>query len=359
MVNSQEATYTLHATTDSPITAIVQRIEKLEMGVRSRPSRGRFRPQRGFRPPLTCGHCAYINKQLGANLDVRHSSQSCQRKQLSINVLEMGELDDEYQFDDFDLSEGEVEYYQISSSQQHLHNISAENSPAKPNPAHETRPVFNSSPLDKQVNKVNTFSDNFSENNHHNTALDLLQNSAQNSASSEANLQDQLSANLCKLNQSTYSWGTVQKSRSPKLPISLNNVPAYALLDSGAELNVLDAELAHKAGIKIIPTLVTAKAANKQTLDLQGQSAEEINLSCTTGEGSKMLNLGFVLIVHGLGVSCIVGQPGIIDNNIIYLPKKKIIILAGEGSIHQVPWNKNAANHSIAHADVNITILPN
>ena len=166
-------------------------------------------------------------------------------------------------------------------------------------------------------------------------------------------------ANLCKLNQSTYSWGTVQKSRSPKLPISLNNVPAYALLDSGAELNVLDAELAHKAGIKIIPTLVTAKAANKQTLDVQGQSAEKVNLSCTTEEGSKMLNLGFVLIVHGLGVSCIIGQPGIIDNNIIYLPKKKIIILAGEGSIHQVPWEKNAANHSIAHADVNITILPN
>ena len=315
MIHSQQATPTLPATTDSPITAIVQRIEKLEMGARSRPPRGRFRPQRGFRPPSTCGHCAYINKQLGASLDVRHNSQSCQRKQLSINVLEMEEPDDGYQFDDNDISEGEVEYYQNSSSQQYLQNSSAENFPAKPT-SDDTRPVYNSSLLDKQVNLVNTFSDNFSENNCHNTVSNLLQSSAiyttRNSAPSEANLQDRLSANLFKLNQSTYSWGTVQKSRSPRLPISLNNVPAYALLDSGAELNVLDAQLAHKAEIKIIPTLVTAKAANKQTLDVQGQSAEEVKLSCTTEEGSKMLNLGFVLIVHGLGVSCIVGQPRII-----------------------------------------------
>ena len=71
-----------------------------------------------------------------------------------------------------------------------------------------------------------------------------------------------------------------------------------------------------------------------------------------------MIILGLVLIVQGLGVSCIVGQPGIETTNIIYLPKKKIIILAGGNSIHQVPWDSSSAKHCIARPATNTVLLP-
>ena len=69
-----------------------------------------------------------------------------------------------------------------------------------------------------------------------------------------------------------------------------------------------------------------------------------------------MIDLGFVLIVEGLGVACIIGQPGTVQNNIIYLPKKKLILLVGGDTIHQVPWKKGAATHSIARSDTNVMI---
>ena len=72
-----------------------------------------------------------------------------------------------------------------------------------------------------------------------------------------------------------------------------------------------------------------------------------------------MLSLGIVLIVQNLGVACIIGQPGIIRNNIVHLPKKKLILLAGGQNVHQVPVNQSNVQHSIARADVNLTLLPN
>ena len=69
----------------------------------------------------------------------------------------------------------------------------------------------------------------------------------------------------------------------------INNISAPALLDSGAELNVLDADFASKACINFIATSVVAKAANKQMLNVTGQSKSDVTLSCFTEEGSKML----------------------------------------------------------------------
>ena len=55
------------------LNAIIQRLERLESGTRGRVARrGRFTAPR----PLRCGHCVYINRQLGANLDTQHTQQN-------------------------------------------------------------------------------------------------------------------------------------------------------------------------------------------------------------------------------------------------------------------------------------------
>ena len=40
-----------------------------------------------------CGHCSLINKQLGANMDVRHSPNECSKKKLSVCLIESIEND--------------------------------------------------------------------------------------------------------------------------------------------------------------------------------------------------------------------------------------------------------------------------
>ena len=86
-INSVQAQQAQPATNIDPsIAAIVQRLDKLETGARQRSWRGRnnYKLNRNTRPSPTCGHCSYINRQLGASLDTRHSSQYCQKKQLSV-----------------------------------------------------------------------------------------------------------------------------------------------------------------------------------------------------------------------------------------------------------------------------------
>ena len=80
----------------------------MEAGARgARTRRGRYGGSRSFKPPTNCGHCVYINRQLGANLDVHHSSQNCPRKQLSVNILETLEQENNEPSEDEYYEEGE------------------------------------------------------------------------------------------------------------------------------------------------------------------------------------------------------------------------------------------------------------
>ena len=337
IISSVNIQQTRPATNEDPsIAAIIHRLEKLETGNRSRTWRGRNnnRTIRNSRPPLICGHCSYLNRQLGASLDVKHSSQQCQRKQLSINVLETMEQDSPEPYEELDLhEEGEKLYNSKQTSTLPSLQIFNTEEPFTTCAESDLKPIVLSNLLNDSDNVVSTISDNSYSNKEAQTncinpsckpirSLDLSQGTNSNCTTMEQSI---FSASLFKLSESTFAWNGVSKSKSPKLPVSLNNISAPALLDSGAELNVLDADFAMKAGIVFINTSVVARAANKQTLNVQGQSQTDVTLNCVTEEGSKMISLGIVLIVKGLGIACIIGQPGILSNNIIYLPKKNLL----------------------------------
>ena len=70
-----------------------------------------------------------------------------------------------------------------------------------------------------------------------------------------------------------------------------------------------------------------------------------------------MLNLGYVLIVQNLGVQCLIGEPGIESNNIICLPQKRMIILAGGDSTHHTPYLPNQ-DYVLARAISSTTLYP-
>ena len=85
----------VHAITqDSSVDTILRRLERLETNAKFQKSGRSFKNKNKTyfnRSREFCGHCNLINKQLGANLDVRHSAHSCQKKQLSVNVIDMME----------------------------------------------------------------------------------------------------------------------------------------------------------------------------------------------------------------------------------------------------------------------------
>ena len=169
---------------------------------------------------------------------------------------------------------------------------------------------------------------------------------------------DYLLASIRKLQSSGYSWQSIQKSKSPRIRGSLRGVSIAALVDTGAEINVLDEDFVKATSIGIIPSNEKAQAANKLPLTIKGQTDEEVYIKCPTMEGHKMINLGFMLIVQNLGVACLIGQPGIEANNIICLLKKKIIILAGSGSVQHTPFLSHDDGYNLARAHKACTIAP-
>ena len=150
----------------------------------------------------------------------------------------------------------------------------------------------------------------------------------------------------------------IQKSKSPRIRCFLKDLVVISLIDSGAEINVIDAITARNAGIEIIKTEEIAKAANHLPLDIIGQTAAPVTLKCPTEEGHQMLSLGILLVVNNLGVQCLIGEPGKQSNNIICLPKRKLVVFAGGNSIQQAPYFTEKQKYVLARATSNVKLLP-
>ena len=114
---------------------------------------------------------------------------------------------------------------------------------------------------------------------------------------------------------------------------SYGSTSFLALIDSGAEVNVLDKDFAISLNIEIIKSSATAQAANRVPLQVYGQTSNPINLKCEAENGTAMLHLGIVLVVVGLGANCLIGEPAKESNNIICLPKHKLILIANGSDV--------------------------
>ena len=130
------------------------------------------------------------------------------------------------------------------------------------------------------------------------------------------------------------------------------------MVDSGAEVNVIDREFAQTLKIETIASTTAAQAANKIPLDVFGQSKEPISVECLTETGSKMLYLGIVLIVNNLGVPCLLGEPAKLVNNIICLPRHKLILLASGPDVHYAKYDANEVKYTLARAPVHTILNP-
>ena len=128
----------------------------------------------------------------------------------------------------------------------------------------------------------------------------------------------------------------------------MNGRPFHALIDSGAEVNALDKDFAHALGIGIVKTFELATAANRLPLDVYGQTCEPVQIECVTDMKTIPLNLGIVLVIANLGVDCLLGEPAKIKNNIIYLPRQKIVVIAKGKDVEYVPYSQNSHGYLLS-----------
>ena len=109
--------------------------------------------------------------------------------------------------------------------------------------------------------------------------------------------------------------------------------------------------------IGIIKTSETALAANKLPLDVFGQTKAPVTVSCPSRNGVVKLQLGIMLVVCNLGTCCIIGEPGKHRNNLICLPKQKLVLVSHGNDAHQIPYVENN-KHSLVRTVAPLNLAP-
>ena len=71
-----------------------------------------------------------------------------------------------------------------------------------------------------------------------------------------------------------------------------------------------------------------------------------------------MVHLGYVLIIANLGACCILGEPAKQKNNIVCLPKQKIVLLTNGDEVQYAPYDTGTPKHSLVRAVNNQVLAP-
>ena len=98
-------------------------------------------------------------------------------------------------------------------------------------------------------------------------------------------------------------------------------------IDEGSELNCVDANFMHKNNLQIVPTNTGAKIAGRFSMQIEGQTGNDVLLDVLTQEGTARINLGICLVVKNLGVEILSGQPAKFNHQIITIPHSNKVVL--------------------------------
>jgi len=306
---------------------LIRRIEKLELS-RFQPARRGSRKvkknQRSYQRGAYCTHCAFINNQLGSSLNTDHSTNSCNKKNVSISLIDVANGSDTLNLADEDSScyeEGglictdphSISLLQNSDDPVGLgsQTVTADQHFISPRTTNIVPSIWPCTDTDSNMFSDYKIADQNFELNGSKTGKTSSRSQIQ---SGKENLYDEaLPTKFIAALESGPSvdlkWKELDKSKSPRISCLYANKTFQALIDSGAEVNELDKDFAMSLDIGMIKTKETALAANRLPLDVFGQTKAPVSFTCCARNGIVTLQLGIMLIVNGLGTSCIIGEP--------------------------------------------------
>ena len=315
---------------NTSIETIVRRIERLEQD-KSRGSNFQYRSKRNYpRKQDVCKHCQFINSQLHSNLDIRHSSKNCTKKKLAINIVEVhneseSDSDQTAYVDTGD--KNQIAHIFKTTFLQNEDQQQSTNFTVNPSIPNFIEHQFNPIHMKCDVSESNS-KDIFTQNSESENSSADDTGRLQNSVSLNENLS--FTVDIKKIQTSQFNWNSIHKAKSPKIECKLKQVTFKALIDTGAEINVLDKNFAVANKIGINKTTETAHGASKLPLDVFGQTTMPVSFQCLTNTGLKTVHLGIMLVVVNLGVDCLIGEPGKALNNLVCLPRQKLVVFANE-----------------------------
>ena len=155
----------------------------------------------------------------------------------------------------------------------------------------------------------------------------------------------------------------VRKEPSPVLRVAARGVRTDSLVDEGATVNLTSEVFASKAKLTFQKSDFTAQGADKNPLAIMGETVQPVSVMTSDTSQPVELQLGKILVVRGLGVDLILGQPAKVDNRIVTIPHMQVIELPDQnGNVQTVsypPPPETSSSFSVLKITSSSTVVPN
>ena len=235
------------------------------------------------KPSDRCTHCLFLNQQLGALLRTDHPSHKWGKRSVSVNLVESLDVDSpDYAKVLSNSDEGDTIIFSNSlcdvlQSHEHLGQTHSETVEDISPSASLLVKNINDQPPEDLISPVSDaqivqcpIQSNLSIQP--STKCDEKASIFNIEGNENTNCPHQLTFDVAvlKLSSSSFHWSKIVKKNSPKLKCILNKLTFPGLVDSGAEVNVLDKKFAQTINLDIVPSKVSAQAADKIPLDIIG-----------------------------------------------------------------------------------------
>ena len=147
------------------------------------------------------------------------------------------------------------------------------------------------------------------------------------------------------------------QARSPALKVTLNNHPAVATLDEGAEVSAISLRFCKQSNTASADTAHTARAADSSKLRVVGRTKNSVTLLAQPG--NIPIKLGHVLVVDQLNADILIGEPGKGANNIVTVAAEKKVYISYNDQEFVLDYHKARGPVShVARVEGTTTIYP-
>ena len=101
----------------------------------------------------------------------------------------------------------------------------------------------------------------------------------------------------------------IRKEKSPTLHLNINGIVGLATIDEGAEVSIINLDVAKKAKLEISKTDCSAISADKLPMRVIGQTTHNVFTTVGDTRVNTIINLGKLLVISNLGADVLIGQP--------------------------------------------------
>ena len=262
---------------------------------------------------LFCPGCFSISKELKVSIDFKHRPSMCPRSHAVARILQADteenseDNEDTVDFeDDGKKSLPEESLLNFSNFQSKSTKMISEGNYHHPN---HLVPNFTF-----HIN-VNQEKPQISQ------AVDKDLNILSSTVSDSPNIDNVIIQQVRNLEERKSIWSSsmIRKEASPRVKAAINDAPINPVIDEGSEINCVSEEFLDANKIKFVPTNCSASSADATSMQVVGQTKENVILSIIHNT-PVVWDLGKCIVVKNLSVDMLIGEPGKVDNQIVTLP---------------------------------------